>query len=144
MDGIGRIAQRLFPELPRLEPKDDAKAEAKGFQAQAASLEISVKLNYLQLTGGDVGSPVANVQDLIDKVTHWIRDVFEKNGIEWKDLTPEEAQAKIDEGGDQAPDAVSKRILDFVKAFDDGTPGRAQLLRDAVEEGFAQAEGAWG
>ena len=63
---------------------------------------------------------------------------------EWKDLSPEEAQKKIDDGGDQSPDAVSKRILDFVKGFSDGTPGRSQLLRDAVEKGFHDAEGEFG
>jgi hypothetical protein len=145
MDGLGRIAQKLFPELPRLEPRQDPKPAGQGFQVEAASLEISLKLNYVQLTKtGDANAPADTAQDLLEKVRQWVRDLFEQNGLEWQELSPEEAQAKIAEGGDQAPDAVAKRILDFVKGFADGSPERAQLLRDAVEQGFEEAEGVWG
>lgn len=143
MDGIGPIVQKLFPNAPRLEkqpdpPKDDAK---QGFRVEAATIEISAKLNYVQL-GGD--AQASSAQELLDKVRQWVHDIFDKNGIEWKNLSPEEAQKQVDDGGEQSPDAVSKRILDFVKGFDDGTAGRRELLRDAVEQGFKEAGDAWG
>src|SRR6185369_9500748 len=92
----------------------------------------------------DPNAPISTVQELMDKVSAWIHDLFLKNGIEFKNLSPEEAQKQIDDGGEQSPDAVAKRILDFVKGFANGSPERAQLLRDAVEKGFKEAEGAWG
>ena len=145
--GIGRITPKLFPEAPRLEPRPEPTPQSRGFQVEAASLEISVKMNYVQL--GDAGpadpnAPADTAQELLEKVRQWVHDLFDDNGIEWKDLSPEEAQKQIDDGGEQSPDAVSKRILDFVKGFANGTPERAQLLRDAVEQGFKDAEGAWG
>jgi hypothetical protein len=138
MDGIGPIAQKLFPSTPRLEKP--SKDEKQSFQIEAATIELSAKLNYVQLGNQSAD----NTSELLDKVRQWVQDIFEKNGIEWKDLSPDEAKKQTDDGGEQSPDAVSKRILDFVKGFDDGTDGRRQLLRDAVEQGFKEAEGTWG
>lgn len=146
--GIGQVGRNRAAQLPvGANPKpapQQARARAEGFQMEAASLEISVKLNYVQLTGGVGDAPAETVEDLLAKVQQWVRDIFEANGLEWKELPPEEAQAKIAEGGDQAPEAVAQRILDFVNGFADGSPERAQLLRDAVEKGFGEAEAAWG
>lgn len=143
MGGVGPIAQRLSSELPRLEKAEEPKPGSPAWKVEAASIEISVKLNYVQL-GGAADAPADNVAELLDKVRQWVKDIFEKNGLKWKELSPEEARKQIDQGGEQSPDAVSSRILDVVKGFYDGTPGRAQLLRDAVEKGFKDAEGAWG
>jgi len=146
--GVGPIVQKLFPNAPRLEKQPDAPtADAKqSFQVEAATIEISAKLNYVQLTGNvQAGDPQADTaQQLLDKVKQWVHDLFDKNGVKWQDMSPAEAQQKVSDGGDQSPDAVSKRILDFVKGFDDGTDGRRQLLRDAVEQGFKEAGDAWG
>jgi hypothetical protein len=143
--GIGQVGRDRAAQLPvgaNPKPAPQAKANGQSFQIEAASLEISVKLNYVQLTGGD--APAATVQDLLAKVRDWVRDIFEAHGLEFKELSPEEAQAKIADGGDQAPEAVAQRIIDFVKGFANGSPERAQLLRDAVEKGFGEAEAAWG
>ena len=127
--------------------------QSAGFQAEAASLEISVKMSYVQLIGGtgatgDTGQ-ASNLQDLLQKLQQWVRDMFDQNGSQTDGTqstggTTQDPSQQVGPGGSQAPDAVSKRILDFVKGFYDGSSDRAQLLRDAVEKGFKEAEGDWG
>jgi hypothetical protein len=140
---VGTIGQsalsQLLGSLPR-QSGDTNRQTSSGFQVEAATLDLSIRITATNAGEGQV----QNVQDLMDKLKQWVHDLFAKNGIEWQDLSPEEAQAKLDAGGNQSPDAVAGRILDFVKGFYDGTPGRAQLLRDAVEKGFHEAEGEFG
>ena len=115
---------------------------APGFAVEAATVELRGNLSVIQQLGGAPG--LVSAEELRKRITEHVQKVFEKAGIEYKELTPEEAQAQIAEGGAWSPEAVSKRILDFVKAFDTGDPGRRQMLRDAVEQGYEEAEAAWG
>src|SRR5690348_16173536 len=119
---VGAIGQNTLGQLLGSLPKQSAKASGDdpGFQSESFSLDISIQVSATS------DGQVQNVQDLMDKLKQWVHDLFTKNGIQWQDLTPEEAEKKLQDGGDESPDAVSKRILDFVKGFDDGTPGRAQ------------------
>jgi hypothetical protein len=85
-----------------------------------------------------------SADEIRQRIEAHVKQVFEKAGIEYKELTPEEAEKQIGAGGHWSPEAVSKRILDFVKAFDSGDPARRNLLRDAVERGYEEAEESWG
>ncbi|MCL2839245.1 MAG: hypothetical protein FWE05_00605 [Defluviitaleaceae bacterium] len=63
------------------------------------------------------------------------------------EVTPEmraEAQAMIDEGGYFSVEETAARMLDFAVALTGGDPGRIELMRDAVERGFREAERMWG
>ena len=51
--------------------------------------------------------------------------------------TPEEAQAAISDGGMWGVDAVATRLMDMAAALSGGDPEKAELLRDAVQKGFA-------
>ncbi len=51
--------------------------------------------------------------------------------------TPEEAQAAISEDGMWGVDAVATRLMDMAMALSGGDPSKAELLRDAVQKGFA-------
>lgn len=51
--------------------------------------------------------------------------------------TPEEAQAAISDGGMWGVDAVATRLMDMAMALSGGDPSKAELLRDAVQKGFA-------
>jgi hypothetical protein len=154
MDGLGSIGANDALKHASIDPKSlgtggvgstsTPHGPPAGFAIEAASIELSAKFNYVQLTAGANGDPAGNIQDLLDKLKQWVHDIFVKNGIEYQDLSPEEAQRKIAAGGDQSPEAVAKRIVDFVKGFANGTPEREQLLRNAVEQGFKAAEGEWG
>jgi len=64
--------------------------------------------------------------------------------IEITDEMRAEAQEMIDEGGYFSVDETAARILDFAVAITGGDPNRIDLMRDAVERGFRQAERMWG
>lgn len=60
------------------------------------------------------------------------------------ELTPEEAQGLLDEGGFFSPEETSKRVADFVFSFagDD-----VELLKkglEGIKQGFKEAEELWG
>lgn len=135
--------------------KDSAAREKVAFQIEAATWKLSAQFALIRSLNGNSGNNsgaaggVTNQpltpEQIIEQTLEFVRDVFQKNGIEFdENLSSEDATAKVASGGDQSPDVVAKRILDFVAAFANGDPARAKLLRDAVETGFEQAEGAWG
>lgn len=81
-----------------------------------------------------------------------VHDLLKRQGIEidrLKDLKPEdvkvdqqardEAQQMISQGGPLSVEAVSDRIVDFAKSISGGDKEKLNLLKDAIEEGFAQA-----
>lgn len=55
-----------------------------------------------------------------------------------------EAERMISEDGEWGVKAVSTRIVDFAKAISGGDKSRLGELRDAIKEGFRQAEKAFG
>lgn len=86
-----------------------------------------------------------------------VEDLLRRQGIEvdrLKDSKPEdikvdqqardEAKQMIEAGGPLSPEAVSDRIVDFAKSISGGDKEKLQLLRGAIEEGFAQAKKALG
>ena len=54
------------------------------------------------------------------------------------------AQEQIGEGGYFSVESTASRLLDFAVAISGGDPSRIEVLRNAVEQGFAAAEQAWG
>jgi len=64
--------------------------------------------------------------------------------IEVTDEMRAEAQEMIDEGGYFSVESTATRLLDFAVAISGGDPSRIDLLRDAVQRGFDQAERMFG
>jgi hypothetical protein len=64
--------------------------------------------------------------------------------IEVTDEMRAAAQAEIAEGGYFSVDVTATRILDFAVAISGGDPARIDVLRGAIEQGFAEAERIWG
>jgi hypothetical protein len=64
--------------------------------------------------------------------------------IEVTDEMRAEAQEMIDEGGYFSVESTATRLLDFAVAISGGDPARIDLLRDAVQRGFDQAERVFG
>ncbi len=54
-----------------------------------------------------------------------------------------QAQKDVAEGGYYSVDATSDRIVDFAKALANGDPSKLDLLRDAIDDGFAKAKELW-
>jgi hypothetical protein len=144
-EGIRFDGSRLLPAGPPPRPPEHLRVRGDGvpgFAVEAATVELRANLTVVQHLGG--AGPVLSADEIRQRIEAHVKQVFEKAGIEYKELTPEEAQKQVAEGGPWSPEAVSKRILDFVKAFDTGDQARRDLLRDAVERGYAEAEEAWG
>lgn len=64
--------------------------------------------------------------------------------IEVTDEMRAEAQAMIDEGGYFSVEETAARMLDFAVAITGGDPKQIELMRDAVQRGFDQAERMFG
>ncbi len=54
------------------------------------------------------------------------------------------AQAEIAEDGYFGVEQTSDRLIGFAKAISGGDPDKIELLRDAVIQGFEEAEEMWG
>jgi hypothetical protein len=145
-EGIRFDGTRLLPPgPPPPRPPEHLRARgdgAPGFAVEAATLELRANLTIVQQLGG--AGQTLSADEIRQRIEAHVKQVFEKAGIEYEELTPEEAQKQVAEGGAWSPQAVSKRILDFVKAFDTGDQARRDLLRDAVEQGYGEAQEAWG
>ena len=68
----------------------------------------------------------------------------ERAGIEVDETTRTEAAAMIGEGGELSPENVSDNIVAFAKALSGEDKSKLSLLRNAIEDGFAEAKKAWG
>jgi len=64
--------------------------------------------------------------------------------IEVTDEMRAEAQEMIDEGGYFSVDETAARMLDFAVALTGGDPSKIEVMRDAVQRGFDQAERMFG
>lgn len=73
-----------------------------------------------------------------------LADGWSIRDIEITDEMRAEAQAMIDEGGYFSVEETAARILDFAVALTGGDPGRIDVMRDAVERAFTQAERIFG
>jgi hypothetical protein len=64
--------------------------------------------------------------------------------IEVTDEMRAEANAMIEEGGYFSVEETAARMLDFAVALTGGDPAQIEVMRDAVQRGFAQAERMFG
>lgn len=55
-----------------------------------------------------------------------------------------EAKALIAEDGDLGVEKTSQRLVDFAKAISNGDTSKSELLRDAIDKGFKEAERMFG
>ena len=85
-------------------------------------------------------------QGVVYKQSESIRDNLERlmaaGGVDQAELLA--AQQAIGEDGEWGAEKTAQRILDFAKALCGGDPSKIELLRDAVQKGFSQAEKLWG
>jgi hypothetical protein len=64
--------------------------------------------------------------------------------IEVDETARKEAQAMIDEGGENSAEKVSDRIVDFAKAISGGDKSKLDLLKASIDQGFKAAEADFG
>lgn len=91
-----------------------------------------------------------------EQLRNLVRQLLERQGIEMEDVVSGkrefivdeqarlEAQASIGEGGENSPEVVSDRIVEFANAISGGDKSKFELLKNAIKEGFSQAKEALG
>jgi len=84
-----------------------------------------------------------NLRDMVRELLYkqyGISIPAEDQTLEIPPETVEEAKKAIGEGGYYSPENTATRILDFAKALSGGDASKFNLLKDAVEKGFAAAK----
>ncbi|OQY19911.1 MAG: hypothetical protein B6I36_02920 [Desulfobacteraceae bacterium 4572_35.1] len=66
------------------------------------------------------------------------------NDINIESLTPEEATELVSDDGYFGVDNTAKRIFDFATGMANNDPSRLNAIIDGINDGFAEAEKAWG
>jgi hypothetical protein len=85
----------------------------------------------------------------VSAIKEYVRQLFEQQGIElkgglWDDMTVEDGQAAIAEGGEWSAEAVADRIINFVSEISGSNPELKERLQEAVRQGFEEARQAFG
>lgn len=85
------------------------------------------------------------VESLIGRQGKKVSDILEgKEPLIPDETARAEAEKAIAEDGEWGVKAVSTRIVEFAKAVSGGDKGKLEELKSAIEEGFGQAEKAFG
>lgn len=144
-------AKRLL-EQSRREPRaEQPKAEGKIQDGDRVSLgqKQSGAVTYdPALSKVDVGSTFAMLRDLVARTLQdqgvATRIATESGDIDLESLTPEEAQSLIAEDGYFGVEKTSERIVQFAIGIAGNDPARIDAIRKGIDDGFRQAEEAWG
>ena len=79
----------------------------------------------------------------------YVKQLLQDQGVElqgdfWDEMSPEDAQAAIADGGEWSAEAVADRIIDFVASVSSSDPSKSKMLQEAVRQGFEEARQAFG
>jgi hypothetical protein len=119
-------------------------------QASAQSNNFEVDMNRVRELWSDHEARVESFRRMVETL---LGQQAERQGlaqgwsirdIEITDEMRAEAQEMIDEGGYFSVEETASRILDFAVAISGGDPARIEVLRNAVQRGFDQAERMFG
>ncbi len=86
------------------------------------------------------GNLVRIVEELLRRQGKTLNLLGDDDLIEVDDIARAEAQALIGPDGDLGVEAVSDRIVDFAKALSGGDKSKLETLRNAIDQGFKEAE----
>lgn len=86
------------------------------------------------------------VKELLERQGYSLDIIQEEKEINIKvdDITREEALELISEGGALSPEKVSDRIVEFAIAISGGDKTKAEILKEAIIDGFKEAESLFG
>lgn len=144
-------AKRLL-ELARQEQQSKGqKVEAKAQAGDRVSLgqEKPEVIGYdAAVKDVDLGSALVLLRDLVARTLQEqgvaTRIATDNGEIDLATLTPEEAQTLVAADGYFGVDKTSERIVQFAIGVAGNDPSRIDAIRQGIEDGFSQAEAAWG
>jgi hypothetical protein len=85
------------------------------------------------------GALKSMVEELLRSQGKTFQDFLAGADIEVDEATRLDAQASIAEGGENSPEKVSDRIVEFAIAVSGGDKSKLDVLKSAIDEGFKQA-----
>ncbi len=107
-----------------------------------------------QVTAKEQSTPTDGVSlspdaQRFSELKSYVRQLLQDQGIElqgefWDEMSVEDAQAAIAEGGEWSAEAVADRIVDFVGELSGGDPEKSEMFKEAVRQGFEEARQAFG
>lgn len=170
--GIAPQAQQVSASYARQIPADRRAPQAQPAEKEREAIKDAYipsnqnekKAIYGKPTGAANTETIARLKAESDRayghLKDMVRQMLEKQGLTFQDLegmseealgeikvdeaTRTEAAALIGEGGEWSPEAVSDRILEFAKAVSGEDKSKLSMLRGAIEDGFKEAEKAFG
>lgn len=131
------------------------------FEKSEAVADVTYKKPEYKPDENTIARIKAEAEQIHSNLREMVKQLLERQGLTFKDLETAEvngeelkieiddetrvkAQEMIDEGGALSIESVSDRLVDFAKAISGGDKSKIGLLRDAINEGFKQAEKAFG
>lgn len=88
---------------------------------------------------------IALVKQLLERQGYTLADAQSGSvTLEVDEATQLEAQASISAGGEHSVGMVSDRLVEFAIAISGGDRSKLETLKGAIQEGFRQAEAAFG
>lgn len=88
---------------------------------------------------------IALVKQLLERQGYTLADAQARPiRLEVDEATQLEAQASISEGREHSVEMVSDRLVEFAIAISGGDRSKLETLKGAIQEGFRQAEAAFG
>jgi len=84
-----------------------------------------------------------SIDELMEKFQKKVEISGEEN-FTIDEIAQKEAQKLIEPGGEWSPDKVSDRIVDFSIAVFGGDKSKIDIIREAINRGFGEAEKEWG
>ena len=98
--------------------------------------------------GLKVGSPYELLRNLVIKTLQdqglELQFIAGEKNINFKTMTTEEAQELVSEDGYFGVENTSQRIVDFAISGFGNDPSRLQEMKDAIDQGFKEAQSAFG
>jgi len=147
--------QSTIPQMPPVTPPDTL-APDTNFGSAAAYQPSNEAVSFTPDTGR-VREMWSHHQTQVDSFRRMVETLinqqaerqgfssgFSFRNIEVTDEMRAEAAEMVAEGGYFSIEETAARILDFAVALTGGDPSRIEVMRNAVERGFAQAERMFG
>ncbi len=107
----------------------------------------SEAVNRLMTESDNISNSVQSlVRDFLERQGYTVDQLKSGNidNLNVDEITQKKAQEMIGPGGELSPEKVSDRIVDFAIAAFGGDKTKIETIRNAIDQGFAEAGKAWG
>ncbi len=131
--GNDAIVYEKTPTVKKTYQRDQATIDRLLAEAEENATKLRALVERMLLRQGEAYGKATNIYSLL-----------REGKVQVDEETRLQAQKDIAEDGYWGVEQTSERLLSFAKALSGGDPSKADIMIEAVKEGFKQAEKAWG